>query len=152
MSVKKGDQCPTFTLKNSAGEAISISNYIGKKKLVIYFYPKDNTYGCTKQACSFRDSYVDFVETGAEVFGISSDSVDSHKAFARSNNLSFQLLSDPKGKVRKQFGVPSDLFGLIPGRVTYIVDKKGVIQGVFNSQLDPKKHSSEALRVLKSLE
>lgn len=151
MAIKKGDKCPSFTLPNQNGEKVNIDDLIGKKNLVIYFYPKDETSGCTQQACSFRDAYEDFKEIGAEVIGVSSDSIDSHNAFAKNHNLPFILLADNEKKVRKLFGVPSNLLGIIPGRVTYIIDKEGIVQGVFNSQTKFNKHVDEAKMVLKSL-
>jgi peroxiredoxin Q/BCP len=116
--------------------------------LVIYFYPKDDTPGCTKEACSFRDSYESFQDMGARVIGISADDVASHKAFAVKYRLPFDLLSDPGNAVRKQFGVPADLFGLIPGRVTYVFDRQGVCVKVFNAQLQAEQHMTEALKAL----
>lgn len=151
MTIQKGDKCPEFKLKNQEGELVDISEKIGEKNLVIYFYPKDDSPGCTKQACSFRDAFEDFTEIGAEVIGISSDDEESHKKFAKKHNLPFTLLADSDKKVRKMFGVPTNLLGLIPGRVTYVVDKKGTIQGVFNSQMNFDKHVSEALNILKLL-
>lgn len=151
MPIQKGDKCPSFKLPNQNGDEVNIDDLIGKNNLVIYFYPKDETAGCTQQACSFRDAYEDFKEIGAEVIGISSDSIDSHNAFAKNHNLPFILLADKQKKVRKLFGVPSNLLGIIPGRVTYIVDKKGVVQGVFNSQTKFNQHVKEAKEVLKGL-
>ncbi|MEY4521179.1 MAG: hypothetical protein RIT10_364 [Bacteroidota bacterium] len=148
MALTIGDNCPTFSLNNQAGERISIADFIGKKTLVIYFYPKDDTPGCTKEACSFRDAYEDFKSLGCEVIGISSDSIAAHKKFAEKHRLSFQLLADTDKSVRKLFGVPGNLFGLIPGRVTYIIDLEGKIKGVFNSQLDPLGHISKAMEVV----
>ena len=152
MAIRKGDTCPTFKLKNQKGELFDITELIGKKKLVIYFYPKDNTYGCTKQACSFRDSYEVFKEKGAEVIGISSDKPAKHEKFIVSNELPFTLLSDEKNNVRKLFGVPSNLLGLIPGRGTYIIDKKGIVQGVYNSARDFSGHVDEALKVIEKID
>jgi peroxiredoxin Q/BCP len=151
MAIQKGDKCPSFTLSNQNGEEVNIDELIGKKNLVIYFYPKDETAGCTQQACSFRDAYEDFKEMGAEVIGISSDTVNSHNAFAKNHNLPFILLADNQKKVRKCFGVPTNLLGIIPGRVTYIIDKKGIVQGVFNSQMKFNQHVDEAKKVLKKL-
>lgn len=151
MALTIGDNCPTFTLNNQAGEHISITDFIGKKTLVIYFYPKDDTPGCTKEACSFRDAYEDFKSLGCEVIGISSDSIATHKKFAEKHRLTFQLLADTTKSVRNAFGVPGNLFGLIPGRVTYIVDLKGKIAGIFNSQLDPVGHIKKALEVVQQL-
>lgn len=151
MAIQKGDKCPSFKLKDQHGELISSDKLIGQENLVIYFYPKDDSPGCTKQACSFRDSFEDFTEVGARVIGISSDDEKSHKKFAEKHNLPFTLLADSDKVVRKKFGVPTNLLGFIPGRVTYIVDKEGIVQGVFNSQLNFDKHVSEALKVLKSI-
>ena len=144
-----GDNCPDFELNNQFGERIKIKELIGKKTLVIYFYPKDDTPGCTKEACSFRDAYEDFIALNCEVIGISSDSEKAHKKFADKHRLTFQLLSDANKHVRKLFGVPGNLFGLIPGRVTYIIDLEGKIKGVFNSQLDPFGHIAKAMEVVK---
>lgn len=151
MAIKKGDQCPTFTLKDQNGEQFNMEDVLGKENLVLYFYPKDDSPGCTKQACSFRDAFEDFVEIGARVIGISSDDEESHKKFAEKHNLPFTLLADSQKKVRKMFGVPTNLLGLIPGRVTYVIDKDSIVQGVFNSQMHFDKHVSEAMKILKNL-
>jgi peroxiredoxin Q/BCP len=111
---------------------------------------KDNTSGCTAEACSFRDSYEVFQEAGAEVIGISSDSEKSHEQFAKQYRLPFILLSDLGGVVRKSYGVPAT-FGLLPGRVTYIIDKQGIVRHIFSSQFAPQMHVTEALKVLKEL-
>lgn len=147
--LKVGDTIPSFTLKNQNGENFSINSIIGEKNIVIYFYPKNETTVCTKQACSFRDSYEDFKELGCEVIGVSSDDDKSHKNFAENHNLPFILLSDSKQKVRKLFGVPKDLFGMLPGRYTYVINKKGKIILIFNSALNAQKHIDEALLILK---
>jgi peroxiredoxin Q/BCP len=111
---------------------------------------QDFTTGCTAEAYAFRDNYEVFKEAGAEVIGVSSQSVDSHKRFAETNMLAFVLLSDEDGKVRKLYGA-SSAFGLMPGRVTYIIDKKGMVRHVFSSQLNPTKHIEEALRIIKEI-
>lgn len=146
-----GSQLPEFTLKDQNGNAFDIQNFIGTNNLVIYFYPKDDTPGCSIEACAFRDQYEDFKDKGAIVIGISSDSPESHKRFADKYNLTFTLLSDEGGKLRKQFGVPTDLFGILPGRVTYIIDKKGIVRHIFNSQFNVKKHVKEALTMLDAI-
>lgn len=148
--VKAGDPAPDFTLPNQSGETVSLKDFIGKKTIVLYFYPKDFSSGCTAEACAFRDSYEVFKDSGAEVIGISSQSVDSHKRFALTNSLPFILLSDADGKVRKLYGATS-MFGLMAGRVTFIIDKKGTVRHVFSSQLNPAKHIEEALRIIKEL-
>lgn len=144
-----GDAVPKFELKDQNDKLVAIESFIGKP-FVIYFYPKDDTPGCTAEACSFRDQYEDFREVGAEVIGISADSPESHKNFAKKHNLPFVLLSDEKNKVRKMFGVPGSMFGLLPGRVTYIIDEKGVVSHMFDSQMQATKHVKEAIEHLKN--
>ena len=151
MKVNVGDKAPDFTLPSQMGDNVTLSEYFGKRNVVLYFYPKDETRGCTREACEFRDRYDVFTSLGAEVLGVSSDTLESHKSFATHYGLPFLLLSDEKGEVRKLYGVPSSM-GILPGRVTYIIDKKGVVRHIFNSQLQPEKHIEEALRILKELE
>jgi peroxiredoxin Q/BCP len=146
-----GDPAPDFTLPNQAGDPVSLHDFIGKSSVVLYFYPKDNTPGCTTEACAFRDSYEVFKEAGAEVIGISSDSADSHRQFTSKYRLPFVLLSDRHGAVRKRYEVPST-FGLLPGRVTYIIDKQGIVRHIYSSQFAAEKHVPEALKTLKGLE
>jgi peroxiredoxin Q/BCP len=148
--VKVGDKAPDFTLPDQSGANVSLREFIGNKIIVLYFYPKDFTRGCTAEACAFRDSYDVFVQAGAQVLGVSSQSVDSHNRFAVANKLPFILLSDQDGKARKLYGVPST-FGFLPGRVTYVIDKKGVVRHVFSSQSQPTKHIEEALKIVKDL-
>ncbi len=148
--MKVGDAAPDFTLESKSGKRVSLSEFRGTKNVVLYFYPKDETIGCTKEACGFRDRYEAFTDLGAEVVGISSDSPDSHRRFAEHHGLPFTLLSDPKKEVRKLYGVPSSM-GLLPGRVTYVIDKGGVVRHIFNSQMHPEEHVNEALRILKSM-
>ncbi len=152
MKIEVGSKIPDFTLLNQDGKSININDLVGTKNLVIYFYPKDDTPGCTKEACSFRDQFTDFTDLGAEVIGISSDSVKKHKSFAEKHRLPYTLLSDVDKTVRKAFGVPADFLGLLPGRVTYIIDKKGVVKHLFNSQFNAEKHVSEALEILKQID
>ena len=150
MAIKVGDTAPDFTLQSQAGESVTLSGFKGQKAVVLYFYPKDDTPGCTTESCSFRDSFQDFQDLGAEVIGISSDSPDSHQKFASKYRLPFTLVSDTGSNVRKAYGVPATL-GLLPGRVTYVIDKNGKVCHMFNSQFNPKKHVDEALTVLKGL-
>jgi peroxiredoxin Q/BCP len=146
-----GSIVPSFTLKDQNGQLFDIDSVKGKKNLVIYFYPKDDSPGCTKEACSFRDQFEVFKQHDALIIGISSQSVDSHLEFANKHHLNYTLLSDEGNKVRSLFGVPTNLFGLLPGRVTYIVNKQGKIEFVFNSQINAQKHIDEALRILKEM-
>ena len=150
MSVKVGDRAPDFTLPSQMGDNVTLSEYLGKKNVVLYFYPKDETTGCTKEACAFRDSYEVFTTLDAEVLGVSGQSIESHKSFASHHGLPFLLLSDVDDKVRRLYGVPASL-GIIPGRVTYIIDKQGVVRHIFNSQYQPEKHVQEAKQVLEKL-
>ncbi len=133
------------------GDNVTLSEFLGKKNVVLYFYPKDETPGCTREACNFRDSYEELASLGAEVLGVSRQSVASHKSFANHYGLPFILLSDEDNKVRKLYGVPSSM-GLIPGRVTYIIDKKGVVRHIFSSQTQTQRHVDEAKNTLKELE
>jgi peroxiredoxin Q/BCP len=148
--LQAGARAPEFSLEDQNGERVALADFRDRKNVVLYFYPKDDTPGCTKESCAFRDQFSDFADSGAEVIGISSDSVESHRKFAEKYRLPFTLLSDVAGTVRKSFGVPSSL-GVLPGRVTYVIDKKGVIRHTFNSQLNPTKHVDEALQVLAKL-
>lgn len=150
--ISVGDMIPLFILPDQHGRMINIADFIGQKNLVIFFYPKDFTPGCTAEVCSFRDHYEEFLRYDAEVFGISSDDVQRHQRFSENYNLPFYLLSDKNQQVRKLFGVPGNLFGLMPGRVTFIVDRKGVVRHTFNSQFNISKHISEALKILAALE
>jgi peroxiredoxin Q/BCP len=146
-SIKLGDQIPDFSLPDQDGNLFEISNYIGKKKLVIFFYPQDGSLNCTREACYFRDLSDVFEEADAVVIGISSQSVESHKYFADVNKLKYALLSDNDNKVRKLFGVPGRMFGLIPGRVTYIADRSGKVVYIFDSQTETQRHADEALKI-----
>lgn len=146
--IEVGNKVPQFSLKDQYGKTFNLDSVLGKKNLVIYFYPKDDTPGCTKEACSFRDQFEVFEEADAIIIGISSQSVESHLAFAEKNRLNYTLLSDEEKKVRKMFGVPTNLFGFLPGRVTYVVNKSGKVVFMFNSQMQAEKHVDEALRIL----
>ena len=150
MALQVGDRIPDFTAKDNDGNVFDSASIVGKKPVVFYFYPKDNTPGCTAQACSFRDQYEDFKDLGAEVIGISSDSIASHEKFIQRYKLPFILLSDSDKKIRNLFGVKANLFGLIPGRVTYVADKKGIIQLVFDS-LAATNHIPRALNSIKKM-
>lgn len=148
--IKVGEKAPHFILSNKDGQPLDMATYIGKKPLVIYFYPKNFTPGCVAEACSFRDSFQDFEDAGAIVFGISSDSVASHERFAKRYKLPFSTLSDSGGKIRKLYGVKGDLLGLLPGRETFVIDREGIIKMRFNS-MQASKHIEKALKLIKSL-
>ena len=141
--IQAGDKAPDFTLPSQSGEQVRLQDRLGERVVVLYFYPKDETRGCTAEACAFRDSHEVFAEAGAEVIGVSSDSAGKHK-------LPFTLLSDVGGKVRKLYGVPSTL-AVIPGRVTYVIDRDGIVRQVFNSMTNISGHVGDALDMVKSL-
>ena len=148
--VNVGEAAPEFDLPDAGGQRVRLSDFRGKRSVVLYFYPKDDTPGCTKEACSFRDSYESFKDAGAEVIGVSSDSEASHQKFSEKFKLPFRLVADTGGAVRKRYGIPATL-GLLPGRVTFVIDRDGIVRHVFNSQLQATKHVDEALTVLKRL-
>jgi peroxiredoxin Q/BCP len=148
MSATVGRPAPDVTLPDQDGTTVSLSSLQGDW-VVVYFYPKDDTPGCTAESCSFRDNFEAFTDAGAKVVGISSDSVESHKAFAAKHALPFTLLADTDGAARKAFGVNKTL-GLLPGRVTYVIDPAGVVRHKFSSQFKPKAHIDEALDVIRA--
>ncbi len=149
--IQVGDKAPDFNLRSQSGEPVRLQDRLGQGVVVLYFYPKDNTRGCTAEACAFRDSHEVFADAGAEVIGISSDSVDKHAAFAGQHKLPFTLLSDQGGQVRKSYGVPSVL-GLLPGRVTYVIDRQGTVRHVFSSMTNIGQHVNDALEVVRQLQ
>jgi thioredoxin-dependent peroxiredoxin len=148
--IMPGDRAPDFTLPSQAGEPVRLSERLREHSVVLYFYPKDETRGCTAEACAFRDSYEVFTDAGAEVIGVSSDSVDKHAGFADHHNLPFTLLSDEGGAVRKSYGVPGTL-GVLPGRVTYVIDRDGTVRHTFNSMTNIGRHVDDALKMVKRL-
>jgi thioredoxin-dependent peroxiredoxin len=149
--VSVGDLAPDFTLPDQSGKPVRLGDLLGSRSVVLYFYPRDGTPGCTLEARAFRDCYDQFTAAGAEVIGVSSDSVASHRRFAASQGLPFILLSDRDGRVRELYGVEATL-GILPGRVTYVVDRAGVVRHVYASQLKATRHSREALAAARSLD
>ncbi|MFI7705836.1 peroxiredoxin [Nonomuraea sp. NPDC049480] len=149
--IQAGDKAPDFTLPSQSGQPVRLYDRLGERAVVLYFYPKDDTRGCTAEACAFRDSHEVFTDAGAEVIGVSSDSVDRHAAFAGRHRLPFTLLSDQGGQVRKSYGVPAVL-GLIPGRVTYVIDRQGTVRHVFNSMSGIDAHVNEASEVVREIQ
>jgi len=150
MAVKVGDTAPDFTLPAQNGSSVSLSDFRGKKAVVLYFYPKDDTPGCTAESCAFRDRSEVFQTAGAEIIGVSGDSNESHQRFATKYNLPFTLLSDKGDQVRKLYGATA-AFGLFPGRVTYVIDQQGVVRYVFDSMFNFQGHVEEALKTLQQL-
>jgi peroxiredoxin Q/BCP len=147
VSAREGQAAPDFTLPDQNGDSVSLADLRGRW-VVVYFYPADDTPGCTRESCSFRDSHEDFVDAGASVIGISGDSIESHKKFAAKHDLPFTLLADESGEVRKRYAVNRTL-GVLPGRVTYVIDPEGVVRKVFSSQFRPTKHIGEALETIR---
>lgn len=139
---------PQFQLLSDSGDWRSEKDYLGQP-LVLYFYPKDHTPGCTKEACTFRDRFPDFEALGARVVGVSADGIEQHAKFKQDFGLPFELLSDPKGTLSTALGVQKSLFGLLPGRETLVFDAQGVLKHRFSSQLNVNKHVAEALQALK---
>lgn len=149
--IQVGDKAPDFVLQSQSGDQVRLSDRLGERVVVLYFFPKDGTPGCTAEACAFRDSHEVFAEAGAEVIGVSSDGVDAHVTFAGRHELPFTLLSDQGGQVRKSYGVPSVL-GLLPGRVTYVIDRQGTVRHVFNSMTRISRHIDDALGMVRQLQ
>jgi len=142
-----GTAAPDFELPDQNGKPVRLSGFRGKGPVVVYFYPKDDTSGCTIEACRFRDDFEKFQAVGAEVIGISDDSEHSHGEFVSKYKLPFTLLSDKGGSVRKLYGVKKTL-GVIPGRVTFVIDRAGIVRHAFSSQSKPARHVEEALIAL----
>jgi peroxiredoxin Q/BCP len=138
---------PEFSLRDQNGELFEVKSVLGRKKLVIFFYPQDGSLNCTREACYFRDLNDIFIENNATVIGISGQSVESHRVFALNNNLTYKILSDTNNLVRKLFGVPGKFFKLIPGRVTYVTDRAGKVVYIFDSQMEVQRHADEALKI-----
>lgn len=146
-TMKPGTKAPDFTARTADGQQLQLSEMLGRRGLVLFFYPKDGTRICTAEACAFRDSYAKFVDAGFEVIGISGDSDSSHRQFAERNALPFPLISDSDGALRKLFQVPRTL-GLLPGRATYVIDQDGIIRQVFSAALASDAHVTEALKAI----
>jgi peroxiredoxin Q/BCP len=150
MALASGDRAPLIALPDQSGVERR-SDQLEGRALVLFFYPKDDTPGCTAEACAFRDSYSDLQALGAEVWGVSGDDAPSHQRFAARHRLPYPLLVDQGNALRRAFGVPSVL-GLLPGRVTYVIDGEGVIRHVFNNLLDGAVHRREAIEALRRLQ
>ena len=148
--LKVGDRAPDFSLRDERGLPVSLKNYLGSKVVVLYFYPKDFTSGCTAEACSFRDSYKLYQDKGAVVIGVSVDTVESHSKFSEKYNLPFSILSDDNKEVARAYGVLG-IGGFLAKRITFIINKEGKITHVF-PKVDVKQHNEEVLRALEELE
>lgn len=150
MSLKIDDKLPDFVLRNQYNLEVNSKELYGKN-LVLFFYPKDDTPGCTAEVCNFRDNFDKILKHNANLIGISSDSVKSHALFAEKFSIKYDLLSDRNKKVEKLFGVPRSFFGLLPGRVTYIFNKKGILIEIINSQMNINKHLNKTIKILNRL-
>lgn len=150
MGLRIGDKLPDFELKDQDGNMFRSVDYLGRNPLVIYFYPKDYTPGCTKQACDFRDSYEDFLEFGAEVIGISADSEKMHRKFVGTYKLPFILLADINKEARKIFEVKNKLLNILPGRATFVFDQEGSLIFIYNG-ISASQHVKKALQALKMM-
>jgi peroxiredoxin Q/BCP len=137
-------------LNDQHGKTVRLSDFIGKSAVVLYFYPRDNSAGCTAEACAFRDSYEAFTAAGATVIGVSGDSAESHQGFAENHRLPFVLLSDPDRRVHQLYGV-NKIMGVLLSRETFVIDKQGIVRHHFVSQINMTKHVTEALEVIQSL-
>ncbi len=151
VGVRVGDPAPDFSLPSPNGETVSLHNFRGQSAVVLFFFPRANTLVCTAEACAFRDSFEAFHDEGAEVIGVSGDSLETLRGFAARHRLPFHLLSDADGALRTLYGVPKT-FGLIPGRVTYVIDLRGIVRHIFVAQFQTTKHVEEAIRILKGFE
>ena len=147
--VKTGDQAPDFEGPTSDGSRLGLKDFVGKKNVVLYFYPKDDTPGCTKEACSFRDNLQQIRKMGAEIIGVSLDSIESHRKFADKYSLPFPLISDKDKRVAKEYGVLKDT-GTSASRVTFIIDRKGKVAKIF-PKVDVTKHTEEVVMALKEI-
>ena len=145
-----GDTAPDFTLPDQWGEMVSLKDLRGRVNVVLYFYLRDGTPGCSIEAAAFRDNYRIFRDLGTEVIGVSSDPVESHRSFTAARGITFKLLSDANGAVRKRYGVKPTL-RLVPGRATYVIDRQGIVRFVFSSQLQPQRHAEKALQAINAI-
>jgi thioredoxin-dependent peroxiredoxin len=148
MKLQVGDRAPDFTAVTHEGAMVRLADFLGERGLVLFFYPRDGTPICTREACAFRDSYAAFVEAGAEVIGVSADSEEAHRQFAGQHRLPFPLVADGDGSLRKAFGV-SKMLGLIPGRVTFVIDRDGIIRLIFSALFASEEHVRQALAAVK---
>lgn len=151
--IKVGDHAPDFSLPDQSNNIVHLADLVKSAIVVLYFYPKDFSMGCTLEACTFRDNFEDFQKAGATVVGVSTDSVESHESFIQQHRLPFTLLSDTDGAVQTLYGVRSVFAAeMFPGRITYIVDKDGIVRHVFSSRVDMRAHVTDALKVIKLLQ
>jgi len=149
--LKIGEKAPLFSGKDQDGNEIKLDDYLGKKNIILFFYPKDDSSVCTAEACSFRDNYEKFRNLDTEIIGINQASVASHKNFAEKYRLTFPIINDEENKIRKLYKVPNKFF-VLAGRVTYVIDKQGLIKHAINNMFDGEVHITETLKSLKEKE
>ncbi len=149
-TLKVDDPAPDFELTSIDGTKFHLGSYRGKSNVVVFFYPKDNTPGCTSQNCLFRDWHLEFTKYDAVLIGISSDSAESHADFAKKHDLPFLLLTDEGGTIRKRYGIRND-FGIIPGRATFVIDKEQIVRNIYVSQFNINEHIDSALKTLQQI-
>lgn len=145
-----GDQAPDFTLLDQSNRSVQLSGLLEEGVVVLFFYPKDYSMGCTAEVCAFRDNFEAFRDAGAIVVGVSADTTESHQGFAERHRLPFILLSDPEDAVHKLYGVEKTL-DIFRGRVTYVIDQQGSIRHVFSSQINIDKHVKDALQIIRTI-
>lgn len=145
-----GQPAPDFSLRDHNGDTVNLSGFRGRSSVVLFFYPKDDSPGCRREACSFRDRYADFHDLDAVILGINGESAESHRDFARQRSLTYSLLTDADGTVRERYGVPAFL-GLFTSRVTFVIDKDGIVRKIIRAQFDFERHVTEALETVKAL-
>ena len=150
--LRVGDRVPSFTLPDQDGNPFRLEDALAKGPLVLFFYPKDDSPICTAEACSFRDASADFVAAGAVVAGVSGDDTASHRRFADKHKLSFPLLADEGGALRRQLGMPRAMLGMLESRVTYVIDREGILRHRFEAMLRANKHVEEALATVRALQ
>ncbi len=148
ITVKEGEQAPDFTLTSDEGKQVKLSDYKGVSNVILYFYPKDETPGCTKEACNFRDNISKFKDMNAEVLGVSVDDVDSHKDFKKNESLNFTLLADPDKTVTKEYGVLNAIG--MASRVTFVIDKQGIVKKIY-PKVDPSENYKDLLDYLRTM-
>ncbi len=145
-----GDRAPEFSLSDDQGKRVTLAELRARGPVVLYFYPKDHTMGCTVEACTFRDQFDEFTGIGATVVGVSEDGEASHRSFRAKHELPFVLLSDPGSATARAYGVKKVL-GLLPGRVTFVIDKAGIVRGSFDSAVRVREHVERALELARSV-
>ncbi len=147
-----GSKAPDFTLEDQNGQPVHLADRIGRNVIVLFFYPKDNSAGCTAEACAFRDSYQDFQDAGADVIGISGGTTETKQQFVSKNRLPYTLVTDPDGAIAQAYRIGKGFLGLWSGRVTFVIDRDGIIRHRFESNINMDAHTHEALKIVRKLQ